>query len=125
MPGVDLDASTKVGLWGHSEGCATSLWAAQLAAAYAPEPNVVGASGAPPARSGPRPVKKIIGDVDELLAFYDFPAERWVHLRTTKPIESPFNSVKSRAKAPAERSARPRPWRWCSSSPSPPSPAGA
>lgn len=73
----------------------------------------------------PKAVKKIIGDVDELLAFYDFPAERWVHLRTTKPIESPFNSVKSRAKAPAGRSARPRPWRWCSSSPSPPSPAGA
>ncbi|MFJ3180151.1 lipase family protein [Streptomyces sp. NPDC086796] len=58
VPGVDLDASTKVGLWGHSEGSATSRWAAQLAAAYAPEPNVVGTSGAPPARNGPRPSRR-------------------------------------------------------------------
>lgn len=34
----------------------------------------------------------------ELLAFYDFPAEHWVHLRTTNPIESTFSTVKLRAK---------------------------
>ena len=30
-------------------------------------------------------VAKITDDVDELLAFYDFPAEHWIHLRTTNP----------------------------------------
>ncbi|EHQ52002.1 transposase mutator type [Ectothiorhodospira sp. PHS-1] len=29
-------------------------------------------------------------DRDELLAFYDYPAEHWVHTRTTNPIESTF-----------------------------------
>jgi putative transposase len=42
----------------------------------------------------PKAVKKITDDVDELLAFYDFPAEHWVHLRTTNPIESTFSTVK-------------------------------
>jgi hypothetical protein len=28
---------------------------------------------------------KITDDLDVLLAFYDYPAEHWVHLRTTKP----------------------------------------
>ncbi|MCX4616327.1 MULTISPECIES: IS256 family transposase [Streptomyces] len=46
----------------------------------------------------PKAVKKIIGEVDELLAFYDFPAEHWVHLRTTNPIESTFSTVKLRTK---------------------------
>jgi putative transposase len=35
-------------------------------------------------------------DRDELLAFYDFPAEHWVHLRTTNPIESTFATVRLR-----------------------------
>ena len=30
--------------------------------------------------------------------FYDFPAEHWVHLRTTNPIESTFSTVKLRTK---------------------------
>ncbi|MBE1490925.1 transposase-like protein [Plantactinospora soyae] len=30
-------------------------------------------------------VAKVTDDLDELLAFYDFPAEHWVHLRTTNP----------------------------------------
>ena len=34
----------------------------------------------------PKAVKKITDDLDELLAFYDFPAEHWIHLRTTNPI---------------------------------------
>ena len=37
-------------------------------------------------------------DRDELLAFYDFPAEHWVHLRTTNPIESAFATVRLRHK---------------------------
>ena len=35
-------------------------------------------------------------DRDALLAFYDFPAEHWKHLRTTNPIESSFATVRHR-----------------------------
>jgi putative transposase len=35
-------------------------------------------------------------DRDALLAFYDFPAEHWDHLRTTNPIESVFATVRHR-----------------------------
>ena len=41
---------------------------------------------------------KITDDVGELLAFYDYPAEHWVHLRTTNPIESTFATVRHRTK---------------------------
>jgi transposase-like protein len=46
----------------------------------------------------PRAVAKITEDREELLAFYDFPAEHWVHLWTTNPIESTFSTVKLRTK---------------------------
>lgn len=46
----------------------------------------------------PKAVAKVTGDVEELLAFYDFPAEHWVHLRTTHPIESTFATVRARTK---------------------------
>ena len=35
-------------------------------------------------------------DKDALLAFYDFPAEHWIHLRTSNPIESVFATVRHR-----------------------------
>jgi putative transposase len=35
-------------------------------------------------------------DRDVLLAFYDYPAEHWVHIRTTNPIESVFATVRLR-----------------------------
>ncbi len=35
-------------------------------------------------------------DRDEMLAFYDFPAEHWTHLRTTNPIESIFATIRLR-----------------------------
>jgi len=38
----------------------------------------------------PKAVKKVTDDQDVLLAFYEFPAEHWIHLRTTNPIESTF-----------------------------------
>ena len=38
----------------------------------------------------------LIKDYDALLAFYDFPAEHWKHLRTTNPIESAFATVRHR-----------------------------
>ena len=46
----------------------------------------------------PKAVAKITDDVEELLAFYDYPAEHWVHLRTTNPIESTFATVRHRTK---------------------------
>ncbi|MEV6726292.1 IS256 family transposase [Streptomyces xanthochromogenes] len=46
----------------------------------------------------PKAVAKITEDHEKLLAFYDFPAEHWIHLRTTNPIESTFSTVKLRTK---------------------------
>ncbi|MFC9949145.1 IS256 family transposase [Streptomyces prasinus] len=46
----------------------------------------------------PKAVKKITDDQAELLAFYAFPAEHGIHLRTTNPIESTFATVRLRTK---------------------------
>jgi len=46
----------------------------------------------------PKATAKISDDLEQLLAFYDFPAEHWVHLRTTNPIESTFATVRHRTK---------------------------
>jgi transposase-like protein len=46
----------------------------------------------------PKAAAKITDDVDELLTFYDYPAEHWIHLRTTNPIESTFATVRHRTK---------------------------
>jgi transposase-like protein len=46
----------------------------------------------------PKAVAKITDDLEELLAFYDYPAEHWQHLRTTNPIESTFATVRHRTK---------------------------
>ena len=56
----------------------------------------------------PKATAKITDDLDVLLAFYDFPAEHWVHLRTTNPIESTFATVRLRqrvTKGPGSRAA--------------------
>ena len=44
----------------------------------------------------PKAAEKLTKDRDALLAFYDFPAEHWAHLRTTNPIESTFATVRHR-----------------------------
>lgn len=44
----------------------------------------------------PKAVAKLTNDREELLAFYDFPAEHWQHLRTSNPIESTFSPVRAR-----------------------------
>ena len=46
----------------------------------------------------PKAVAKITDDLEELLAFYDYPAEHWIHVRTTNPIESTFATVRHRTK---------------------------
>lgn len=46
----------------------------------------------------PKAMECLDKDREELLAFYDFPAEHWVHIRTTNPIESTFATVRLRTK---------------------------
>jgi putative transposase len=46
----------------------------------------------------PKAVAKITGDAQELLAFFDFPAEHWLHLKTSNPIESTFSPVRARTR---------------------------
>jgi putative transposase len=56
----------------------------------------------------PKAVAKITGDQEQLLAFYRFPAEHWIHLKTSNPIESTFSTVRLRTrvtKGPGSRAA--------------------
>jgi putative transposase len=56
----------------------------------------------------PKAVQCLLKDKEELLAFYDFPAEHWQHLRTSNPIESTFATVRlrtSKTKGAGSRSA--------------------
>jgi transposase-like protein len=46
----------------------------------------------------PQAMDCLAKDRAALLAFYDFPAEHWVHIRTTNPIESTFATVRLRTK---------------------------
>ena len=46
----------------------------------------------------PKATAKITDGVEELLAFYDYPAGHWIHLRTTNPIEPAFATVRHRTK---------------------------
>jgi putative transposase len=44
----------------------------------------------------PKAVGVLEKDRESLLAFYDFPAEHWIHIRTTNPIESSFATIRHR-----------------------------
>ena len=44
----------------------------------------------------PKATECLAKDRDTLLTFYDFPAEHWLHIRTTNPIESTFSTVRLR-----------------------------
>jgi transposase-like protein len=46
----------------------------------------------------PRACECLAKDKDVLFTFYDFPAEHWIHLRTTNPIESTFATVRHRTR---------------------------
>ena len=81
-----------------------------------------------------RPVAQSVGSLSApivvpadgncLLEFYDYPAEHWVHLRTTNPVESTFATVRLRQRV-TKGPDRGRPaWQWRSSSSSPPSNGG-
>ena len=54
----------------------------------------------------PKAVASLRRDWEKLLTFYDYPAEHWIHLRTTNVIESPFATVRLRqrvTKGPGSR----------------------
>jgi putative transposase len=56
----------------------------------------------------PKASEKITSEKEMLLTFYDYPAQHWVHLRTTNPIESTFAPVRARTditKGPGSRQA--------------------
>ncbi|MEP7180344.1 MAG: IS256 family transposase [Pseudonocardiales bacterium] len=56
----------------------------------------------------PKAAAKITEQLDVLLEFYNYPAEHWIHLRTTNPIESTFATVRLRqrvTKGPGSRAA--------------------
>ena len=40
----------------------------------------------------------MLKDKQELIAFYDFPAMHWQHIRTTNPIESMFATIRHRTR---------------------------
>jgi transposase-like protein len=46
----------------------------------------------------PKAVECLVKDQETMLTLFDFPAEHWIHLRTTNPIESAFATVKSRTR---------------------------
>jgi putative transposase len=46
----------------------------------------------------PKAVAKVTDDAEALLCFFDYPAEHWLHLKTTNPIESPFATVRLRTR---------------------------
>ena len=45
----------------------------------------------------PKAVDKLVKDREVLLAFYDFPAQHWPHIRSTNPIESTFSTIRHRS----------------------------
>ncbi len=56
----------------------------------------------------PKAIAKITDQLDALLEFYNYPAEHWIHPRTTNPIESTFATVRLRqrvTKGPGSRAA--------------------
>ena len=46
----------------------------------------------------PKAVNTLLKDQDQLLRFFDFPAQHWIHLRTSNAIESAFSTVKARTR---------------------------
>ena len=44
----------------------------------------------------PKATECLVKDREVLLRFYDYPAEHWLHIRTTNPIESTFSTVRLR-----------------------------
>lgn len=87
LPGSGLTAGAPVGLWGYSEGGQASLWAAQLAASYAPDLKVAGAV----AGGVPGDLRVVAATLNGS-AFAGFAADAVIGLHTAYPDE-PFDSI--------------------------------
>ncbi len=87
VPGSGLSATTKVGIWGYSEGGQASLWAAQLAATYAPSLNIVGA-----AAGGVPGDLTLVGNQLDGSPFAGFLADAAIGLSTAYP-NLPFTNL--------------------------------
>jgi putative transposase len=80
-------------LQGRAKEAIHDIWMAESReAAHAAFDSFLEAYGA----KYPKACECLAKDRDELLTFYDFPAEHWLHLRTTNPIESVFATVRLR-----------------------------
>jgi putative transposase len=44
----------------------------------------------------PKAVASLVRDQEKLFTFFDFPAEHWIHLHTTNPVEPSFSTVRLR-----------------------------
>ena len=65
-----------------------------------------------PTAKWPKAAECLVKDKEELLAFYDFPAEHWQHLRTSNPIESTFATVRLRTSKTKGAGAELPAWPW-------------
>jgi triacylglycerol lipase len=87
VPGSGLSGGTKVAVWGYSQGGAASLWSAQVASAYAPDLNVVGAA----AGGVPADLRQVAVSSDGG-AFAGFSVDATIGLHTAYPA-LPFDTV--------------------------------
>ena len=72
----------------------------------------------------PKATAKIMDELDTLLAFYDFPKEHWVHLRTSNPISRLSRRSASGPGSHEVLAHAGRPWPWPTSCSTPPSTVG-
>lgn len=87
VPGGGVSSAAKVGLWGYSEGGSGSLWAAQLAASYAPELKVAGVA----AGGVPGDLRQVGAQLDGG-AFAGFLVDAVIGLSVTHP-QMPFDEL--------------------------------
>ena len=79
-PAIESQAGVQDSGWRDQEGCARGVRCLRRDLG----------------RKYEKAVECLVKDRDALLAFYDFPAEHWKHLRTTNVIESSFATVRHR-----------------------------
>ncbi|MEU2930905.1 transposase [Streptomyces sp. NPDC007251] len=116
-----LDSMPKVRAAGREEGPAGNLQRRGPRLGRGDDQDVRPAYGA----KLPKAVKKITADRDQLLAFYGFPAEHWIHLRVPRtPLSRPSPPSGCGPRSPAAPAPAPPPWPCSSNSSSPPSSGG-
>jgi hypothetical protein len=99
LDGVDDQSTGGVPVGGPPVQLGDLTWrrASQLATQQLSE-HAIDAFAADYGIKWPKAVAKVTGETERLLCFFDYPAEHWVHLRTTNPIESSFSPVRARTR---------------------------